>query len=35
MIHLLSQKLYNERKWDKMEVKYCDQWDKITADSIT
>ena len=27
-------KLYNE-KMDKMEVKYCDQWDKITADSIT
>lgn len=27
-------KLYNERM-DKMEVKYCDQWDKITADSIT
>ena len=27
-------KLYNE-KMGKMEVKYCDQWDKITADSIT
>ena len=27
-------KLYIERM-DKMEVNYSDQWDKITADSIT